>query len=40
MPDCVALYSFTGMATRPNEMVREPMERAAMPSFYAWRYFV
>src|SRR5690606_2961282 len=28
--DCVALYSLTGIATRPNEIVNEPIERAAM----------
>ena len=26
----MAVYNLTGMATRPNEMVNEPMERMAM----------
>jgi hypothetical protein len=30
--DWVAVYSFTGMATSPNETVRDPMERGAMTS--------
>src|SRR5581483_9571343 len=30
LPDCVALYILTGIATSPNEMVSDPIDRAAM----------
>src|SRR5688572_21230811 len=30
--DCVAVNSFTGIATSPNEMVNEPIERGAAMS--------
>src|SRR5690606_1293211 len=33
--DCVALKSFTGIATSPKEIVKEPIERAAMGGTFA-----
>src|SRR5579872_2322410 len=29
-PDCVAEYSLAGIATSPNEIVRDPIDRAAI----------